>query len=48
VFTQPTGPIGLRVNASGLSVALECNQAADADPNAAKQPDSALISFTIQ
>jgi hypothetical protein len=47
VFTAPIGPIGLRVNASGLSVALECNQAADADPNAVTQPDSALISFPI-
>jgi hypothetical protein len=51
VFTSPTGPLGLRVNASGLSVALECNQAADADPSDAEdpvsQPDSALIAFDI-
>jgi hypothetical protein len=48
VFTNPTGPLGVRVNAGGLSLALECNQASDADPNAAKSPDSALIPFNIQ
>jgi hypothetical protein len=48
VFTQPAGPLGLRVNASGLSVALECNQAADDGADgAATQPDSALIPFAI-
>jgi hypothetical protein len=52
VFTNPIGPIGLKVNASGLSVALECNQAADGDPTDAEvpvsQPNSALIPFNIQ
>jgi hypothetical protein len=52
VFTAATGPLGLRVNASGLSVALECNQAADGDPsdaeNPVSQPNSALIPFDIQ
>jgi hypothetical protein len=44
-----TGPLGLRVSASGLSVALECNQAADDGlGGAVKQPDSALIPFNIQ
>jgi hypothetical protein len=47
VFTAAIGPIGLKVNASGLSVALECNQASDQDPNAIKSPDSDLIPFPI-
>jgi hypothetical protein len=42
-----TGELGIRVNASGLSVALECNQAAESGDDAAKQPDSALIAFPI-
>jgi hypothetical protein len=51
VFTNPAGPLGLRVNASGLSVALECNQAADAGTTTevpVSQPNSALIPFPIQ
>jgi hypothetical protein len=48
VFTAAIGPIGLKVNASGLSVALECNQASDQDPNAIKSADSALLPFNIQ
>jgi hypothetical protein len=42
-------PIGIRVNAAGLAVALDCNQAADDGADGAeKQPDSALIPFNIQ
>ena len=29
VFTAPVGPNGLRVNADGLSVALECTMAVE-------------------
>ena len=57
VFTNPTGPNGIRVNASGLSVALECTMGVDAGgpdgPNppvpdqASPTPDSLLIDFAI-
>ncbi len=46
-----TAPMGLRVNASGLSVALQCNQAVDggtATTTAVTAADSDLISFPIQ
>jgi hypothetical protein len=52
VFSSPAAPLGIRVNASGLSVALQCNQAVDATPTGTEtpvsQPDSALIPFPIQ
>jgi hypothetical protein len=55
VFTNPTGPNGIRVNASGLSVALECTMGVDSGgPNgvsvpdgASPTPDSLLIPFDI-
>ncbi|HSN70547.1 MAG TPA: hypothetical protein VLT59_03520 [Steroidobacteraceae bacterium] len=57
VFTAPTGPNGLRVNAEGLSVALECTMAVSSnDPvhgvgvagKASPTPDELLVSFPIQ
>jgi len=56
VFTDPTGPNGIRVNASGLSVALECTMGVDAGgpdgvgvpDESSPTPDSLLISFDIQ
>ncbi len=46
-----TAPMGFRVNVSGLSVALQCNQAVDggtATTSAVTSADSDLISFSIQ
>lgn len=57
VFTAPVGPNGLRVNADGLSVALECTMAVSSnDPiygvgvpgKSSPTPDSLLLSFPIQ
>jgi hypothetical protein len=57
IFTAPTGPNGLRVNAGGLSVALECTMGVDSnDPvygvgvagKSSPAPDALLVSFPIQ
>lgn len=57
VFTGPTGPNALRVNAQGLSVALECTMGvASDDPvhgvgvvgQSSPTPDALLLSFPIQ
>jgi hypothetical protein len=56
-FAAPTGPNGLRVNAQGLSVALECTMAVASDDPAngvgvagksSPTPDSLLVAFPIQ
>jgi hypothetical protein len=57
VFSAPTGPNGLRVNADGLSVALECTMGvSSSDPvygvgvagKSSPTPDTLLVSFPIQ
>ncbi len=57
VFNDPTGPNGIRVNAGGLAVALECTMAVDSnDPvhgvgvvgKSSPTPDSLLVNFPIQ
>jgi hypothetical protein len=57
VFGAPTGPNGLRVNAGGLSVALQCTMGVASDDPAygvgvagksSPTPDSLLVTFPIQ
>ncbi len=57
LFADPLGPNGLRVNASGLAVGLECTMGVDSnDPihgvgvagKASPTPDTLLIEFPIQ
>jgi hypothetical protein len=50
VFANPTGPIGLRINASGLILALECNMAVDdgTGTGAATSADADLLEITAQ
>jgi hypothetical protein len=57
VFTAPTGPNGLRVNAGGLSVAFECTMGvSSSDPlygvgvsgKSSPTSDALLVSFPIQ
>ena len=58
VFTDPAGPNSIRLNASGLAVALECTMGVDSGgpfgtvppvpDKASPTPDSHLINFPIQ
>ncbi|MGB5703510.1 MAG: hypothetical protein WBM48_11895 [Polyangiales bacterium] len=57
-FTDPLGPNGIKLNASGLAVALECTMAVPSDgpygtippvpDQSSPTPDSQLINFPIQ
>ena len=55
VFTRPAGPMGIRIDAAGLSIGLDCTMAVDSNgphgvgvPNqASRTPDSDLISFPV-
>lgn len=57
-FTDPLGPNGIKLNASGLSVALQCTMAVPSDGplgpvppvpgQSSPTPDSELINFPIQ
>ncbi|MGB5701173.1 MAG: hypothetical protein WBM48_00025, partial [Polyangiales bacterium] len=57
LFADPLGPNGLRVNASGLAVGLECTMGVDSnDPvhgvgvpgKSSPTPDTLLLEFPIQ
>ncbi len=58
VFANPTGPNGMRLNAGGLSIAMECTMGVDAGGpdgpvppvagEASPTPDANLIPFDIQ
>jgi hypothetical protein len=58
VFTNPTGPTGVKINDTGLSIALECTMAVDSNgpygpvppvpDKSSPTPTSQLLQFNIQ
>jgi hypothetical protein len=47
-YTGVAGPVGLAVNASGLSVQLECVMGIEAGGDGSPTPDSNLLAFPVQ